>query len=172
MIHSKSHSGSHRFLKSLFSCSLALAFAVASASAFALPAFNKSFSPNTMGPGSTASLVFTITNDTNSVNSLSFSDTMPAGLVIATLANAKESCEGSISAASGGSTITLNGGRLAANQSCQIRVNVTGASLGTYTNVSGDLTSSSGNSGNATADLTIITTRLGLAKLSHLALFL
>ena len=138
--------------------------AISGAAVQAAPAFNKSFNPSTIGPGSTSVLTFTITNDGTAVNSLSFVDNLPAGIVIANPASPSESCEASLSATVGGSTVSVSNGRLAANQSCTVSVNVTGSAPGVYNNVSGDLTSSDGNSGNATADLTITGDRPGFSK--------
>ena len=135
--------------------------AVAQAS---VPTFSKAFSPSTIGPGSASTLTFTIDNSAGSnVTDLAFSDMLPAGMTIATPANAATSCiDGILSAPDGGSTISLSGGRVATGNSCTVTVNVTATATGT--NVSGNLTSSGGSSGSATATLTVSGARPGFSK--------
>ena len=158
---------SYSIVKWTFNATLICSMALLGASAYAqtqLPQFSKSFNPGTIGPGSTSQLVFTITNGSTSVDLLAFTDNLPAGVVIADPSSATGNCESSVSAPNGGTTISMTDGRLGANQSCTVRVNVTSSTQGTYTNISGDLTSSGGNSGNATADLTVATDRPGFSK--------
>jgi len=128
-------------------------------------AFDKSFTPDTIGVGSTTTLRFDITNsDTNPATDLAFSDTLPAGVLIADPASASSSCDGVLNANSGGSVISFSGGDVSGNQSCSVLVDVTSSVLGTHTNVSGDLTSSQGNAGNATDDLSVAADRPGFSK--------
>jgi hypothetical protein len=138
-------------------------------SAFAgvpVPLFSAEFTPDTIGPGSTSTLTFTITNpDSSPVSGLAFSNTLPAGVTIADPAQAFTDCQdATLSAPNGGSTITFSGGRLGGNAFCTISVNVTSSTPGTQMNISGDLTSSAGNSGPATADLVVATDRPGFTK--------
>ena len=129
------------------------------------PDFNKSFAPATIGPGSVSTLQFDITdNSGTAVGDVAFTDVLPAGMTIATPASTTSDCEGTLSAPDGGGTISLSGGKVAANGSCSITVNVTSSTLGTNTNLSGDLISDAGNSGSATADLTVVTTLPGFTK--------
>ena len=126
--------------------------------------FSKTFGPDTIGPGSTTTLTFTITNpDETPVSDLAFTDVLPAGITIATPASAATDCPNAVlSAPDGGTTITLSDGDLGADASCTITVNVVGTA--TATNVSGDLTSSAGNSGAATATLTVDDALPGFSK--------
>jgi len=128
--------------------------------------FSAEFTPDTIGPGSTSTLSFTITNpDSSPVTALAFTNNLPAGVTIADPAQAFTDCaEATLSAPDGGSTITFSGGRLGGNAFCTISVEVTAATPGTHTNVSGDLTSSAGNSGTATDDLTVDTALPGFSK--------
>jgi uncharacterized repeat protein (TIGR01451 family) len=133
----------------------------------AQPLFSKSFLPSTIGPGSVSTLTFLIVNEdvSNPVSDLAFTDNLPAGVVIASPANAMATCTNSVlTAPEGGAVITLSGGRLGAAEACIVAVNVTSSSIGTHTNVSGDLTSSAGNSGPAIADLIVDTARPGFRK--------
>lgn len=131
-----------------------------------LPLFSKSFSSSTIGPGSVSTLTFTIQNLTGSpVTGLDFSDTLPAGVTIATPANASTGCfGGTLTAPDGGSTISYTGGGLANNGTCTVQVDVTSSVPGTHSNVSGSLTSSAGNSGTASANLTVAADRPGISK--------
>ena len=125
--------------------------------------FSKSFAPDTIGPGSVSTLTFTIENDDPSatgVTDLDFTDVLPAGM-IATPASATTTCvDGIVTAV--GTTISLTNGRLGAGDTCTVTVNVTATA--TVENVSGDLTSSAGNSGTATATLTVDTGLPGFSK--------
>lgn len=129
--------------------------------AFSQPNFSASFTQSTIGPGSVSKLLFTIDNTGGgAVNNLSFTNTLPAGLTVATTSAAT----GILNAPAGGSTITYSLDRMAADGVITIEVYVTGSTPGVYTNVSGDLTSSSGNSGTASADLTISAAIPGFTK--------
>ncbi|MGE0681226.1 MAG: hypothetical protein AB7P69_10060, partial [Candidatus Binatia bacterium] len=128
---------------------------------------SKSFNPTTIGPGSVSTLTFTIdnTDEVNPVTDLAFVDMLPAGVTIASPANAATTCtDGVVNAPSGGATISFSDGRLVPDTSCIVTVDVTSSVSGTHMNVSGDLTSSAGNSGTAAADLTVSTGRLGFTK--------
>lgn len=134
-------------------------------SAMAQPGFDKSFFPETIGPGSTSTLVFTIENtEPSPVQDLAFSDTLPAGVVISEFPNAWSTCGGTLTSAPGGSVISLADGTLTANASCNIKVDVTSSVQGTHQNVSGTLTSSQENSPPAEADLTVDIDRPGFSK--------
>lgn len=134
--------------------------------ASAQPAFTKTFVPDTIGPGSVSTLRFDITNDNpvDPVSDLDFVDNLPAGVTIATPANATSSCGGTLSAPDGGGTITLSNGVLGVSSVCTIAVDVTSGVVGTHTNTSGDLTSSAGNSGTASDDLMVADDRPGFTK--------
>jgi len=76
--------------------------------------------------------------------------------LLATPASAATTCTGgTLTAVDGSDTVTYTGGSVAAGASCTVQVNVTAAAAGDYVNLSGDLTSSLGNSGSATDTLTV-----------------
>ncbi len=147
-------------------CLLFIAIMVLGFQTSPLPTFSQSFTPNTIGVGNTSTLTFDIYNGgTGTVEDLAFSNTLPAGLVVASEASATTTCDnGVVVAPEGGSSITFDTGRLGSNSGCTITVSVTGSAPGTHTNVSGDLTSDAGNSGNSTADLTIDAGRANFSK--------
>ena len=150
---------------------LAILFSAGAGAQTAAPDFSKAFSPSTIGPGSVTTLTFAIANASGSVASdLAFTDVLPAGMTIAAPANASTSCTSDrggavvLSAPEGGTSVSLAGGVLAPSSSCEVQVNVTSATVGVSTNTSGDLTSSLGNSGSATADLEVSTSLPGFSK--------
>ncbi|WP_157779886.1 Ig-like domain-containing protein [Celeribacter ethanolicus] len=122
------------------------------------PAFSAAFSPSTIDEGNISSLTFTINNAANSsaATGLDFTNNLPAGVTLATPANASTTCTGgTLTATSGASTISYSGGTVGASASCTISVDVTSPAGGSFSNTSGSLTSSLGNSGTASATLTV-----------------
>ena len=135
------------------------------------PGFTKTFTPDTIGPGSVSTLVFTIDNTAHGapISDLAFTDTLPAGVTIADPANASTTCDlqtgGSLSAPDGGSTITFSGHRIEASSACTVSVDVTSSSIGTHMNVSSILTNDFLDSTSpATDDLNVVTDRPGISK--------
>jgi uncharacterized repeat protein (TIGR01451 family) len=109
----------------------------------ATPRLDKSFSPAVLNAGGTSTLTFTITNTSElaAKNGWSFSDTLPAGLVVTNPANAATTCGGGqVTAAAGAGSIAVNGNLAAGQLSCTASVNVTASTPGTYTNGPGDVT--------------------------------
>ncbi len=103
---------------------------------------SKSFSPSTLSAGGVSTLSFILTNPTNSaVSGVSFTDTLPGTMVIATPAAASTSGCGTptLSASAGSALISFSNGTIQANSNCNIRVNVTVPSNGTYDNTTSTL---------------------------------
>ena len=104
------------------------------------PALTKAFSPATIDQGSTSTLTFTLANSgTNPAQSgINFTDTLPPGVLVATLANLTTNCPSgtaAIAALGGGGTITVTGATMSAGQaSCTLAVDVTAAASGAYAN--------------------------------------
>jgi hypothetical protein len=122
------------------------------------PVFSKAFTPETITNGGTSTLTFTIDNGASALaaTGLAFIDNLPDGLVVATPPNISTTCTGgSLTATAGSSTITYSGGSVPAGASCTIQVDVSSSTPGTHMNTTEDLTSSHGNSGTATASLTV-----------------
>ena len=121
-----------------------------------LPTFAKAFSPGAILARESATLTFVIDNSSSQLAaaSLAFVDSLPAGMAVAAFPAIANTCGGTLTAAPGDGVIQLTGGTVAAGAACQIQVDITVNSSGTFTNVTDDLTSSLGNSGNATATLT------------------
>lgn len=82
------------------------------------PTFTLTFSPSTIGPGSVSTLTHTIISDaSDGVRDLAFTNTLPVGVTIATPAAASTTCTGAtLTAPDGGSTITFSDGSLPPQQ--------------------------------------------------------
>ena len=129
------------------------------------PSFDMRFEPNTVGPGSTSRLLYTI--DTSvPTQDLAFTNVLPAGVTIAAAPGIASDCLGVITAPTGGNTITFSLDRLGANETCVIGVNVvaSGTSSIPFQNTTGDLISDKGNSGTASDTLDLVVDRPGLSK--------
>ncbi len=131
------------------------------------PTFAKAFATSPVGVGTPSTLTFTIDNSVNAApaGNLDFTDVFPAGLVVATPANASTTCTGgTFTAAAGAGTVSYTGGTAPAGAACTIQVNVAAATPGNYINTTGNLISSLGNSGTATDTLSVEASAIGFAK--------
>ncbi|SFL10834.1 autotransporter outer membrane beta-barrel domain-containing protein [Shimia haliotis] len=128
-----------------------------SVTAAPIPAFSKAYGSSTIAQGATTTLTFTIDNTALvPATNLDFTDTMPTGSLVATVPNVVSSCTGgTVTATAGTNVISYTGGSVAAASQCQIAVDVVGNAALSATNTTGDLTSSLGNSGTATAAFTV-----------------
>ncbi|MBN7136860.1 hypothetical protein A7A76_19140 [Lysobacter enzymogenes] len=117
----------------------------------------KRFAPATINAGGVSTLTFELTNKSvNATNSIRFTDTLPANVVVAPTPNVRTNCPASgalgtnlgamtVAATAGSGTITVNnatvngaaanGGQLA----CQITVDVTSATVGVYHNTNASI---------------------------------
>ncbi len=105
------------------------------------PTLSKGFSPNTISMGNVSTLTITINNNDSDTNltGTSFTDTLPAGVVLANPAvgaNPLTNCGGSASltANPGGNTIALANATVTPSQNCTVTVNVTSNTQGVYVN--------------------------------------
>jgi uncharacterized repeat protein (TIGR01451 family) len=124
------------------------------------PALIKSFGAASVRLNGATSLSFTV-NNANSATSLSgitFSDALPAGLVISTPNGIAGACGGgTITATQATNAISLSGATIAASGSCTFSINVTGISAGTQNNTTGNVSSTEGGTGGtASASLKVI----------------
>ena len=124
------------------------------------PTITKAFGAATILVGANTSLTFTLNNPNTSLalTGIAFSDTLPAGLQVATPNGLTTTCSGTITAAAGSGSISLTGGALAANASCTISLNVTGVSSGVQNNTTGPISSTESGAGatSNTASITVI----------------
>jgi len=99
------------------------------------PSLSKAFTPsNTMWIGETRVLTITIrNNDVNTpLTQVSITDTLPVGVTVSGVP-ASPQCGGGIVTSTAGS-VTLTGGTIAGNATCNLVLNVTSTTQGAYTN--------------------------------------
>lgn len=100
-------------------------------------------------------LTFTLGNpNATSLSGVAFTDPLPTGMTVATSNSTTNSCGGTVTAAPGSGSVFLVAGVLPANGTCTVAVTVTGASAGSWTNITGNVTSVEGGSG-GTASATL-----------------
>ena len=158
------------FIPSLFQA-LALAVCLmwnflSHAAPLSTPIFSVSFSPTTIGPGSVSTMTYTIDNSAQAtgVSGLSFTNTLPAGMTIASPDFLLNTClNGSYSSTSGSDAISFSDYRLNAGASCSFQLDVTSSSAGAHTNTAGALSTSAGSAGTSSAILTVDDTRPGFS---------
>ncbi|HEY2018924.1 MAG TPA: IPTL-CTERM sorting domain-containing protein [Bryobacteraceae bacterium] len=98
------------------------------------PTIAKAFGAATGLTNASTALTFTITA-ANALANVSFTDTLPVGLVVSTPNGLSTTCgSGTITAVAGSGTISLTGLTFAAAGSCTITANVTPTAIGTLTN--------------------------------------
>lgn len=147
-----------------FLFSVALLFGFASPSAFASVGVNKSFNPISASVGQKSTLTIDFLNaNSSAATATALTDTLPAGLVIATPPNTGTTCGGTVTATAGGNTVSLAGGTVPAATGtpggCQISVDVVAATPSSYVNTipAGSVSSSQGsNSQDASATFTVV----------------
>jgi len=113
-----------------------------------------SFLPSRIGAGGVSRLTYVLDNEAPvSATSVSLSDTLPTGIVVASEPNAQTTCGGTLLAPAGGGEISLSGGSV--NDTCTIAVDVTSAAAGSYPNIPESGTSSLGTSRSVETTLTV-----------------
>jgi uncharacterized repeat protein (TIGR01451 family) len=124
------------------------------------PTITKAFGAASILVGANTSLTFTLNNPNTSLalTGIAFSDTLPAGLQVATPNGLATTCGGTVTAAAGSGSISLSGATLAANASCTISLNVTGIAAGVQNNTTGPVSSTESGPGatSNTASITVI----------------
>ena len=130
------------------------------------PIFSVSFSPTTIGPGSVSTMTYTIDNSAQAtaVSGLTFTNTLPAGMTIASPAVALNTClNGSDVSTPGSSVISFSDYRLGAGASCSFQVDVTSTTAGAHINTTGALSTSAGSAGTSSDTLTVDDNRPGFS---------
>ena len=121
------------------------------------PALTKTFTPDSIAIGGTTTMTLTLTNS-NSVplTAVSIGDNYPLEILNATPDNESNTCGGTLTSANGGSSISMAGGTIPANSSCNIFVAVTSTTVGTHTNTTGVISSAEApDSATASDDLVV-----------------
>jgi hypothetical protein len=134
-----------------------VAEAVGAPPAVVPPSIAKAFVPATIQVFGGTKLTFTISNpNTSALSGIGFSDTLPAGVIVATPNGRVGSCGGVVTATPASSSVAVTGGTLVAGGNCNISVNVVGTTVGIKVNTTGNVISTEGGAGNtASANLTV-----------------
>ncbi|HSN91841.1 MAG TPA: hypothetical protein VLS93_11490 [Anaeromyxobacteraceae bacterium] len=125
----------------------------------------KAFSPAAVGTGAPSTLTFTVTNRPGAPAQpdLGFTDTFPAGLVVASPLAASSTCGGTLTRvgaatplAAGDPGLTFAGGSLSAGTaSCTVSVAVSSATVGSYVNGPGQVSGVTGGLESGVTDQTL-----------------
>jgi len=118
------------------------------------PHIVKAFGAATIPLNGTTGLTFTIDSNSNqnlTTNGAGFTDTLPAGLVVATPPNIGGTCTGTATAVAGASSVSLSGQGLTPNASCTVSIDVKGTTAGVKNNnvLATSTNAGTGNTGNA-----------------------
>jgi hypothetical protein len=124
------------------------------------PTVTKAFGAASILLNASTSLTFNISNPNVSLGltGISVTDTLPAGLQVATPNGLTNTCGGTATAAAGSGSISLSGASLAGNASCSISVNVRGIAAGVQNNTTGPISATESGAGatSNTASITVI----------------
>ncbi len=134
---------------------------------FPAAAVTKGFAPASISAGGVTTLTFTLANPggAQAVSGLGFTDTLPAGVSVASPPAAANTCGATFAPTAGASVLTLSGASLGAGPaSCTAQVNVTAATLGSYTNNSANFSAPAGGLDAATANASFSVVGAALAK--------
>ena len=122
------------------------------------PVIAKAFGATSVPLNGTTTLTFTLTNPDAAfaLTGVGFTDTLPAGLAVATPNGLTSTCGGTVTAIAGAGSVDLLNGGLLASGSCSIGLNVTGTTAGVKNNTTSAVTSTEGGAGGtASASLTV-----------------
>jgi uncharacterized repeat protein (TIGR01451 family) len=123
------------------------------------PTISKSFAPDPIAIGAPTTLTFTLTNPNpaTALNGVAFADTfptIPGAMVVAAAPSVSTSGCGTptFSPTAGSASIAFSAGTIAANATCTVKVDVVAPIVGTYSNISGAVSSTNGGTGSTAAD--------------------
>jgi hypothetical protein len=123
------------------------------------PTIAKAFGTNNIPLSGTTSLTFTLGSpaaNPDPLTGIAFSDSLPAGLVVATPNGLAGNCltvagavtnAASVTAVAGSSSVSMSTLGLTSGGSCTFTVNVTGSTTGAKNNTTGNVTSANGGTG-------------------------
>ncbi|MEO5560627.1 MAG: NHL repeat-containing protein [Dokdonella sp.] len=131
------------------------------------PMITKAFGAVAIPINSTTSLTFTLSNPNTgrSLTGVAFTDSLPAGMIVATPNGLTNTCGGTATAIAGSSSASVSGATLAGGASCTVTVGIKGTTLGVKNN-SVQVTSTNGGIGNTSnATLTVGTLPPSITKI-------
>ncbi|HYX51901.1 MAG TPA: hypothetical protein VE783_00500 [Candidatus Limnocylindrales bacterium] len=161
-----------RFLDKAALVTLILGSVFTGAWAQSPPTITKAFSSATVGLNQSVTLTFTLINPNpaTDLTGVSFSDDMPAGLLIANPDSLGGTCDTSVVILSP-TNISLAGAVLPANSSCTLVIDVLAMTAGDQVNTTDPITSvEGGTGGTATATVTVVEADLAVT-MSHTGTF-
>ncbi len=122
------------------------------------PTITKAFGPLAILVNGTTALTFTLGNPNPGValSGVGFTDTLPAGLAVATPNGLASTCGGTVNAVAGAGSIGLASGALPAGGSCAITVHVSGATIGVKRNTTSAVTSTEGGTGRTASAFLVV----------------
>ncbi len=123
---------------------------------FDVPVFSKDFAAASVSVNTPIAMTLTVDNTANTIaaSSLDFTDNLPAGMEVASPVNSSTTCTGgTVTAVAAATSVMYTGGTVNAASTCTVSVDVIVTLEGSFTNTTGDLTSSLGNSGPASDTL-------------------
>jgi len=124
------------------------------------PTISKSFGAGQVALNGVTTLTFNLSNPNTgtSLTGIGFTDTLPAGLVVATPNGLAGSCgSGTIAATAGSSSVSLAAATLASGAACSFTVNVLATATGSQNNTTSAVTSTQGGSGSTASARIMIT---------------
>ncbi|HKQ76044.1 MAG TPA: hypothetical protein VJ810_20285 [Blastocatellia bacterium] len=122
------------------------------------PVISKAFDSPDIFLNQTTTMTISIQNPNVSfaLTGVSFTDSLPAGLVVGTPNGLSNTCGGTVTATAGSGAVNLSGGTIPGASSCQVMVNVRGTTVGTKTNTTSNVTATGTGAGiQATATITV-----------------
>nr|MBP8296679.1 hypothetical protein [Burkholderiales bacterium] len=115
--------------------------------------------------GSTSlTIVIQNPNATVALTGVAFTDTLPAGLEVATPNAMTNSCGGTATATAGSGAVSLANGAIVAGGSCAVSSSVTGVTAGDKNNTTGSVASTNGGSGTSASATTTVVAPPTIAK--------
>lgn len=122
------------------------------------PTIATAFGSSTIPLAGSTSLTFTIANSNASVaqTGITFTDSLPVGLVVAPTPNLSNTCSGTAIALSGTSSVSLTGGTLPPGAGCAISVVVQGVAAGVKNNSVTVASAEDGAGNTSNASITVV----------------
>lgn len=153
-----SYSGDANYLPRLAQCNDP-GESVTVSSSTAPPTIVKSFQAASVPLNQSIALTFTLSNPNagTALTGVAFTDTLPAGLIVASPNGLSGSCGGgTITATPGSSTLSLSGATLSSSASCTFSAKVTATTAGQKTNTVTVTSANAGTGNTSNASLTVV----------------